>query len=393
MSVDPAQPKAYDRRPVSQSDPEGGAPSSSAPPRPAKDGPRPREVAAAPPPESPGAQPSLPNVDTAPTGRAHPPPPAPPEPDPDAEADVYRVVIDGFDGPLDLLLHLIRKHELDILDIPVGFITEKYLEYMSAMESLHIDVASEYLVMAATLTLIKSKMLLPPDPTAEDPEVDDEAEEVDPRAELVRQLLEYQKYRHAAAQLELRATLGRDAFPRGDEEPLPEGEAPLAPLSAFKLFDAFERVLKRAARVTDHQVMFERVSIADRIIALTELLTKRRRLPFEALFEAVGADGDDDEDEDDPAARLPPTRIDMVITFLAILEMGKMRVVRIMQEDSLGPILVELPAKTLDRRDDIPAAHADADTTTAAPAAAATTTTAAAASSEATRRTETDEAR
>jgi len=327
---------------VSNSDPERGNGSPPAPPAEAE----PSGAPAAPSEEAP-AQGSLPNVNTDATGPAHPKP----EPEQEDDPDIYRVKLDVFEGPLDLLLHLIRKHELDILDIPVGFITEKYLEYMKMMQKLRIDVASEYLVMAATLTHIKSKMLLPPDPSDQDDEEDEE--ELDPRAELVSQLLEYQKYRHAASQLELRATLGRDAFPRGDEEPLPDGPAPLAPLNAFKLFDAFERVLKRAARDTDHQIMFERVNIADRIVQLTELLTKKRRLPFEELF--IPAEEDDDEDEE---LRMP-TRLEMVITFLAILEMGKMRVVRIVQDDTLGPIVVEMPAKTLDERDDPPVDWSD----------------------------------
>ena len=342
LSVDPARTKGYDPRFVSNSDPDRGDGSPSAPPAETSTS---APDAEAPAPEAEGpAQKPLPHVDTTPTGAAHPKPTSKPEEEEDP--DVYRVKLDVFEGPLDLLLHLIRKHELDILDIPVSFITEKYLEYMKMMQQLQIDVASEYLVMAATLTHIKSKMLLPADPSEDGDE--EEEEEIDPRAELVRQLLEYQKYRHAASQLQLRATLGRDAFPRGDEEPEPDGPAPLAPLNVFKLFDAFERVLKRAAKDTDHQIMFERVNIADRIVQLTELLSKKRRLPFEELFISP-----DDEDEEGEEHRIP-TRLEMVITFLAILEMGKMRVVRIVQDDTLGPILVEMPAKTLDERDDAP---------------------------------------
>ena len=243
--------------------------------------------------------------------------------------DVYRVELDVFEGPLDLLLHLIRKHELDILDIPISFITKKYLAYLDLMKSLHIDVASEYLVMAATLAHMKSKTLLP---ASGDDDGDEEAEEVDPRAELVRRLLEYQKYKQVADHLGSRATLGRDVFARGGKEPEPEGPAPLAPGNVFRLFDAFEQVLKRADQTADHQVLFERVSISERIVALTELLQERRRLPFVALFE-----GDD-----------KPNKMTLVVTFLALLEMGKLRVIRVLQDDSLGEIFVEYAPKRID---------------------------------------------
>jgi segregation and condensation protein A len=284
------------------------------------------------------SQPTLPHVDTSPSPRKKA---APPVEEDELPADVYRVKLDVFEGPLDLLLHLIRKHELDILDIPVGFVTEKYLEYLSLMQELSIDVASEYLVMAATLAHIKSKMLLPPDPNAADDEEGEAGEEADPRAELVRRLLEYQKYRHAAEEIADRAAVGRDMFPRGSAEPMPEGPAPLASFEPFRLFDAFQKVLKRADQVADHQVLFERVSIADRIVELTELLHERRRLVFDELFEQV-------EEETGPR---PPTRLELVVTFLALLEMGKMRVVRIVQEQALGPIVVELSAKRIDAHD------------------------------------------
>jgi segregation and condensation protein A len=252
-----------------------------------------------------------------------------------ARADAYTVKLEGgWEGPLDLLLHLIKKHELDILDIPVSFVTKKYLEYLEMMRSLEIDVASEYLVMAATLAHIKSKMLLPVDPTAE-PESESDVEEGDPRAELVRRLLEYQKYKDAAAQLGGRAAIGRDLFPRGTNEPLAEGLAPLMPVSVFKLFDAFERLLQRSEGVGDHHVMFERVGIAERIVELTEMLAGEPRLRFEELFRA----------QDEEGNPRPPTRGELVVTFLALLEMCKMRVAQITQDTPLGDLFVELVAK------------------------------------------------
>ena len=126
----------------------------------------------------------------------------------------YTVQLPNFEGPLDLLLHLIQQHELDILDIPIAFITEKYVDYILLMQELNIDIASEYLVMAATLTHIKSRLLLPVPP--DEAEEGDE-EELDPRAELVRRLLEYQKYKLAAGELSSRSIFGRDVFARGLE--------------------------------------------------------------------------------------------------------------------------------------------------------------------------------
>ncbi len=238
-----------------------------------------------------------------------------------APANTYTVKLPTFEGPLDLLLHLIEEHELNVMDIPIAFVAKKYFEYITLMEELNIDVASEYLVMAATLTHIKSKMLLPVVPTDQE----DEAEaELDPRAELVRRLLEYQKYKHAAEQLSDNPVLGRDVFLRGVPAPNVEGVAPLAGLSLFKLLDAFQGVLSRAKKLVDHQIDFERFSITDRINELSELLKNRGKVLFEALFE--GARG----------------RADLIVTFLAILEMTRLRLTRVEQEGPLLPIFIEL---------------------------------------------------
>jgi segregation and condensation protein A len=233
----------------------------------------------------------------------------------------------GFEGPLDLLLHLIQEHELDILDIPMGFVTERFLAYLRLMGLLSIDIASEYLVMAATLAHIKSKMLLPVVPYGQD---DDglPADEEDPRAELVLRLLEYQKYKTAAAELANRGTLGCDVFGRGVREPVPEGPGPLAPASVFSLLDALENVLKRSSVRLDHEVVFDRISITDRIVELTERLAGRPRMRFDEMLLEPGAP--------------PPTRFDIVITFLSILEMVRLRVVRVYQSEPLAPIHIEL---------------------------------------------------
>src|ERR1700704_3690981 len=129
----------------------------------------------------------------------------------------YQVALDVFEGPLDLLLHLVKKHELSILDIPIAFVTERYLEYLDAMVALDIDVAGEYLLMAATLCHIKSRELLPsPEPEeVEEGEDGEEASDLDPRADLIRRLLEYQKYKEAAAKLGERPVVGRNVWHRG----------------------------------------------------------------------------------------------------------------------------------------------------------------------------------
>lgn len=243
----------------------------------------------------------------------------------------YRVQLESFEGPLDLLLHLIQQHEIDILDIPISFITRKYLEYLGLMRSLAIDLASEYLVMAATLAHIKSKMLLPSVPPGqEDDSILDEEE--DPRAELVRRLLEYQKYKAAAAELGERGTLGKDVFGRGSSEPVPEGPAPFAKLGVFSLLDAFEKILKRSNVKLDHEVVFDRISITDRIVELTERLSERRSMRFEDLL-VVGL----------PTEGGTPkvTRFDLIITFLAVLEMARLKLIRVYQSDSLAPIHVQ----------------------------------------------------
>ncbi|HSN98511.1 MAG TPA: segregation/condensation protein A [Candidatus Nanopelagicales bacterium] len=267
---------------------------------------------------------------------APPPPPAravplPPEPPPAPREGEYFVQLPTFEGPLDLLLHLIQKHELDILDIPVSFITEKYLEYLQVMKTLSIDLASEYLVMAATLTHIKSKMLLPVVPSGQDDDGMPGEDDEDPRAELVRRLLEYQKYKAAAEGLADRGTLGRDVFARGmTEDEIPRGPAPFAPLNVFGLLEAFEKILKRTNVRVDHEVVFDRISITDRIVELTERLSERRAMTFEDLLLSGIPRG------------APIPRFELVITFLAVLEMCKLRLIRIHQTDPLAMIHVEL---------------------------------------------------
>lgn len=236
------------------------------------------------------------------------------------------VRLQGFEGPLDLLLHLIRKNQLDIHDIPMALITEQYLQYLSLMRSLNLDLASDYLVMAATLVHIKSMMLLPQD--LETPDAQDSQEPEDPRAELVRRLLEYQRYKEAAQGLLLRSLLGRDVFPRpgSDLEELEKESGLFEEIQAgiFDLVEAFGRLM--AGRNWDEKAMeldLERLSLADRIQEMAEIL---RGKPQGVLFEELFAGS--------------PTRLELVLTFLALLEMIKLRMVRAYQALSCGSIKI-----------------------------------------------------
>lgn len=249
---------------------------------------------------------------------------------------IYHVQLPSFEGPLDLLLHLIQKHELNILDIPVHFITEKYLEYLQSMESMSIDIASEYLVMAAVLTHIKSKMLLPQVPA--DQQEDLPLEELDPREELVRRLLEYQRYKDAAAQLLRRGMLGETVFVR-PEIPAPEvlTPRPLAEVPLFMLLEAFTRILKQKKVNIDHEIAFERINITARIHELCELLRVRRQMVFDSLFGTTR------------------TRYEVIVTFLALLEMAKLKMVRVDQSNIYtGPDVEYLLDDTVDVHEVIP---------------------------------------
>jgi segregation and condensation protein A len=234
---------------------------------------------------------------------------------------VFRLALNAFEGPLDLLLHLIQSHELDILDLPIAFTTEKYLAYLSLMKQLALDVVSEYLVMAATLAHIKSKMLLPAPPADQDDEGLDL--EGDPREELVRRLLEYQKYKSAAELLAGRGLAGRDVFTRGAPAEQARGEAPLGGMTLFHLLDAFNRVLKRANAEFSREITAERITIQDRIQEILDLLADARRLSFDQLFEGY------------------LTTYDIVVTFLAMLEMGKQNLLRVYQSEPYAPIYLE----------------------------------------------------
>jgi len=236
--------------------------------------------------------------------------------------DLYRVNLSVFEGPLDLLLHLIKKNEVEIVDIPIATITEQYLGYLEMMRDLSLDIAGEFLVMAATLTLIKSRMLLPPS------EGEDDEEEPDPRAALVQQLLEYQRYREAALELSERPLLHRDVFVREPvmdvSEDTGSGELPRLHVTVWELLEAFRAVIKRARPESVHEVVTDAISLRDRVRTLLHALSVARSLEFESLFDTDAG------------------RFEIIITFLAMLELMKMGAVRAVQEERYGRILVEM---------------------------------------------------
>ena len=242
----------------------------------------------------------------------------------------YQVALDVFEGPLDLLLHLVKKHELSILDIPIAFVTEKYLAYLDAMVGLDIDVAGEYLLMAATLCHIKSRELLPSPEPLEDEALDgDDDVELDPRGDLIRRLLEYQKYKEAADQLGQRPVVGRNVWSRGapSEDAVGEGidqgaVAPLAPFPVHKLIEAFDRVMQLAKVKVAHDVLIDRLSVSQRITELTDRLEVEGQFTFTSMFSFL---------RDGVARSMADIRHEAVVTFLALLEMAKLRLVGLRQ--------------------------------------------------------------
>jgi segregation and condensation protein A len=231
----------------------------------------------------------------------------------------YPVRLETFEGPLDLLLHLIKKNEVNIYDIPIALVTQQYLDYLDLMAELNLDVVGEFLVMAATLIHIKSRMLLPrPDPSQEDPDED-------PREALMRQLVEHQRFKAAAELLHEREIQRSAQWGRPDErlaDVVGEPPEPEVEVDLFSLMAAFRQVLERA-RHRPHVVLPpEQISIESRIDQLTARLSETDACGFEELF----ADVD--------------TRAGMIVTFLALLEMIRLKLVRVFQQGNFGPIRI-----------------------------------------------------
>jgi segregation and condensation protein A len=236
----------------------------------------------------------------------------------------YPVRLQNFEGPLDLLLHLIKKHEVNIYDIPISLVTSQYLEYLNLMQELDLEVAGEFLVMAATLIHIKSRLLLPrPAPEQEDTEED-------PRDALVRRLIEHQKFKAAAEMLHERETVRSAQWTRPDaaladlagEEPEPELEVDL-----FSLMTAFRAVLDRAKQRPQVPLPGEEISIEARIDQLLARLSETEACGFEDLFSDVA------------------TRADLIVTFLALLEMIRLKSVRVYQTGAFSEIRIYKRAK------------------------------------------------
>jgi segregation and condensation protein A len=222
-----------------------------------------------------------------------------------------------FDGPMDLLVHLVKKNEVDIYDIPIALITQEYMEYLEWMKSINIDVAGEFLVMAATLAHIKSRTLLP---TPEE-----EGEDEDPRMEIVRPLAEFLQLKYAADDLLDRDRLDWDVFRRADleaRETWGDGEPGLVQVGLFELIDAFQDIIKRVSPKYFFDITPDTISVKSRMSQISELIEEKGSVTFTELFETE------------------VTRGDIIVTFLAILEMAKLQLVRIMQHVDSGIIRI-----------------------------------------------------
>jgi segregation and condensation protein A len=231
----------------------------------------------------------------------------------------YQITIPEFDGPMDLLLHLIREHELDIYDIHISKITKEYLAYMDLMQSLNIEIAGDFLVMAATLMQIKSRMLLPVDPSPDEPEED-------PRLELMRRLIEYKKFRDAAGQLQELERGRAFLLPRnistgtkevGEEEHLEE-------VTLFGLLAAFKDVLIHTQEDVTAELIRPQITVSQKINDLMDMLQTDRRIVFRPVLTACR------------------TKLEKIVAFLALLELIRLKLVRVVQNKIFGEIEVHL---------------------------------------------------
>ena len=255
----------------------------------------------------------------------------------------YTLVLPEFEGPLDLLLHLVRKHELDVFNIPISFITQQYLLTLQAMQALNMDLASEYLLMAATLAYIKSRELLPPEAQAVlDQEEGEEAELGDPRELLVKRLLEYQKFKAVAELLAARPVVGRNVWTR-DVSPEQSDIVPVAPLAevpVWELIDLLAKLHGKRQRKLSHEVTVERLSLADRINQINEALDSAAPLiqtvyTYDTLLTQLASQ---DVESD--------FMYQAVLTLLAVLEMARLRLVAVYQAEERGAIYVCRPGVT-----------------------------------------------
>ena len=233
--------------------------------------------------------------------------------------DALEVFLDAFEGPLDLLLYLIKRQNIDILDIPIAEITRQYMVYVDVMKGLRLELAAEYLVMAAMLAEIKSRMLLPRPAGAD-------GEEEDPRAELIRRLQEYERFKRAAEELELLPRMERDTFTVGVERPVYRGPRPHPTVELQELLLALKDVLARAEMFSHHHVQLEPLSVRERMSELLSRMSTDKFAAFPSLFKPEEG------------------RLGVVVTFLAMLELIKESLIEIVQTEVYGPIYLRAPS-------------------------------------------------
>ena len=229
------------------------------------------------------------------------------------------VILEAFEGPLDLLLYLIRRQNLDILDIDVSDITEQYMQYVELMDALQFELAAEYLLMAAMLAEIKSRMLLPR-------QVADEEDEEDPRAQLIRRLQEYERFKKAAEDIDELPRVDRDVFLTSAAPPEIERIRPEPEVGLQEILVAFAEVMARANMFESHHIQREALSTRERMSQVLERLSGESFMPFVSLFKAEEG------------------RMGVVVTFLAIMELIKESLVEIVQTEAFGPIHVKARA-------------------------------------------------
>jgi segregation and condensation protein A len=228
------------------------------------------------------------------------------------QEEVYKVQLeDIFEGPMDLLVHLIKKNELDIYDIPIALVTEQYLQYMEWMRAMNIDLAGDFIVLASTLTQIKSRMLLP---------ASSEEEEDDPRQEIIKPLVEYLQMKSAAEQLSERHLLGEETFVRRtDRQEFIDGEeAAYIKVGLFELIDAFQTILAKIPDDLQMEFTPDKISVKEKITQITDILEAKGSVTFDQLFSER------------------PDKNEVIVTFLAILEMVKLALIRIAQHAQTG---------------------------------------------------------
>lgn len=234
----------------------------------------------------------------------------------------YKVKLEVFEGPLDLLLHLIKKEEIDIYDIPVAKITDQYLEYMEFMKLLDLSIAGEFLVMAATLMQIKSKMLLPQSEV-----VEEEQEEEDPRAELVKRLLEYKRFKEAARELYHKAVRQKDFFARGvtlpDLDKEKDSQEEYFEASVFDLISAFTKVMKEVPKQLFHEIIKDEFTVEEKMHDIFHILVKQSMISFNELFKKAR------------------NKMEIITTFLALLELMRLKEIVVKQSRIFGDMRIE----------------------------------------------------